>query len=75
MTRSPRTPRVLRPRTPLFPASDGPVAPWDGLTERQQLECRRALRQMLVAAARHARGVADDRQGGRDPRPEGLAHD
>jgi hypothetical protein len=75
MTRSPRTPRVLHQRALLFPVSDGPVAPWDSLTQRQQLECRRALRQILVAVAHHARGVADDHQGVPDPRPEGLAHD
>jgi hypothetical protein len=75
MNRSPRATGGLRQRPLLFPVSDGPIEPWNGLTDRQQQECRQALGQMLVAVARHSRNVIDDHRGLRGQRPEGFTHD
>ena len=75
MDRSPRTPGAPRQRPLLFPATNGPVGPWNGLAERHQQECRQALRQMLVAVARHARTPSDAQPGPLDQGPEGHTHD
>ena len=75
MSRSPRATGGPRQRPLLFPVSDGPVEPWCGLAERQRLECRWALREMLVAVARHARGAGDGRPGSSDENQERSTHD
>jgi hypothetical protein len=75
MNQSPRTAGSLRQRPLQFPAMNGRVEPWNGLTERQKQECREALRQMLVAVARHSREARDDRRGSHDQIPEEFPHE
>ena len=65
MSRSPRATGGPRQRPLLFPVSDGPV----------ELKCRWALREMLVAVARHARGAGGGRPGSRDETQERFTHD
>jgi hypothetical protein len=45
------------------------------LTERQQQECRQALRLMLVAVACHLRDAIDDQRGSLDPGPKDPSDD
>jgi hypothetical protein len=75
MNPSPRTTGARHQRPLQFPAIDGRVEPWNGLTERQQQECRQALRLMLVAVACHLRGATDDHSGPLDLRPKGPSDD
>jgi hypothetical protein len=75
MNPSPRMAGSLRQRPLQFPATDGRVEPWNSLTERQQQECRQALRHMLVAVACHLRNAIDDHRGSLDQRPEELIND
>jgi hypothetical protein len=75
MNQSPSTPGPLHQRPLRFPAMNGRLEPWDGLTERQQQECRQALCQMLVAVVRQLRDAVEDPRGLLDPRPEELTHD
>ncbi len=75
MSRSSSVTGVPRQRPLLFTLPDGPAEPWAGLTEHQRLECRRALRQMLVAVARQARGAGGTHPGPPDQRPEVPSHD
>jgi hypothetical protein len=75
MNISPRTTVSLRQRPLQFPAVNDHVELWEGLTERQQQECRQALGQMLVAVARHSRNAIDDHRGLLDQGPEILTHD
>ena len=70
MDRSPRTTVALRQRPLRFPTITGRVEPWDSLTERQQQECRQALRQMLVAVVLYSRDAIDDHPGPTDQDPE-----
>jgi hypothetical protein len=74
MNPSPRMTGSLRQRPLQFPATNGRVEPWNGLTERQQQECRQALRQMLMAVACHLRDAIDDHRGSPDQGPEELTH-
>jgi hypothetical protein len=48
---------------------------WDGLSERQQQDCRQALCQMLVAVIYHTRRAIDDRRESLDNTPEEFTHD
>jgi hypothetical protein len=75
MNPSPRTTGALHQRPLQFPATDGRVDPWDALTERQQQECRQALRLMLVAVACHLRGATDDHRGSLDQWQKDPSHD
>ena len=75
MDQSPRTTGALRQRPLRFPTMTGRVEPWDGLTERQQQECRQALRQLLVAVACHLRNATDDHRGPLEQGPKELTHD
>jgi hypothetical protein len=75
MNPSPCTTGARHQRPLPFPAINRQVEPWDGLTERQQQECRQALRHMLVAVACHLRNVIDDHRGSLDKGPEELTHD
>lgn len=75
MDPSPRTTGALHQRPLRFPAIDGRIEPWDGLTERQQQECRQALRLMLMAVVYHLRGDIDDRRGSLDQRPKDPSDD
>ena len=75
MNPSPHTTGARHQRPLQFPAIDGRVEPWDGLTERQQQECRQALRLLLVAVAYHLRGAIDDHRGSLDPGPKDPSHD
>jgi hypothetical protein len=47
---------------------------WDGLTGRQQQECRQALRQLLVAVARHSLTAIGDRRGSLGQGSENSTH-
>jgi hypothetical protein len=75
MNPSPRTTGALHQRPLQFPAIDGRVEPWNNLTERQQQECRQALRQMLVAVAYRLRNVIDDHRGSLDQGQKDPSHD
>ena len=72
MNQSPRTTGSLRQRSLQFPAMNDRVELWNGLTERQQQEAQQALRQMLVAVARHSRDSTGDHRGLLDRQPEEL---
>jgi hypothetical protein len=74
MNPSPRTTGALHQRPLQFPAIDGRVEPWDSLTERQQQECRQALRHLLLAVAYHLRDD-DDHRGSIDQRPKDPSDD
>jgi hypothetical protein len=75
MNPSPRTTGALHQRPLQFPAIDGRVEPWDGLTERQQQECRQALRHLLVAVAYPLRNAIDDHRGSLDQGPKDPSDD
>ena len=75
MNPSPRRTGAPRQRPLQFPAMSGRIELWNGLTERQQQECRQALRQILVAIACHPRTAIDEHRGSLDQRPEGFTHD
>jgi hypothetical protein len=70
-----RTTGALHQRPLQFPAIDSRVDPWDALTERQQQECRQALRLMLVAVAYQLRGATDDHRGSLDQKPKDPSDD
>jgi hypothetical protein len=70
-----RTTGAPHQRPLLFRTNDGPVEPWNSLTERQQQECRQALRHMLVAVACHLRDAGDDHRGSLDQGPKDPSHD
>ena len=75
MNPSPPTTGAPRQRPLPFPAMSGRIELWNSLTERQQQECRPALRQMLVAVVLHARNTLDDRRGSTDQGPEESTND
>ena len=75
MNISPHTTVTLCQRPLQFPAGNDRVELWEGLTERQQQECRQALSQMLVAVARHSRNAIDDHREFLDQGPEIITHD
>lgn len=75
MNPSDRTTGDLRQRPLEFPAANDRVEPWDGLSERQQQECRLALRLMLVAVVLHSRDAIDDHLGSIDQRSEKCTND
>jgi hypothetical protein len=75
MNPSPRSTGPVHQRPLQFPAIDGRVEPRDGLTERQQQECRQALRLMLVAVAYHLPDAIDDHRGSLDQRPKDPSDD
>jgi hypothetical protein len=75
MNPSSRTTGAPRQRPLPFPAMSGRNELWNGLTERQQQECRQALRLMLMAVVYHLRGDIDDHRGSLDQRPEDPSHD
>jgi hypothetical protein len=75
MNPSPRATGARHQRPLLFPAIDGRVEPWNGLTERQQRECRQALRHLLVAVACHLRDATDDQRRSLDQGPKDPSHD
>jgi hypothetical protein len=75
MNPSPRTTGAARQRPLQFPAMSGRIELWNSLTERQQQECRQALRQILVAVVLHARNTIDDRRGLTDQGPEEFTND
>lgn len=60
MKKSTRATRLPRQQTLSFRAIKGQVDLWNSLTEQQQQDCRQAVRQLLIAAARHARNAAHD---------------
>ncbi len=75
MNRSPRTTRNPRQRPLRFPAFNGQVELWNGLTEGQRLECRQVLGQMLLAVARHVQDAIDGHHGSRNQETEDFTHD
>jgi hypothetical protein len=75
MDRSRRMPGAPRQRPLPFPATSCPVEPRDRLAERHRLECRQALRQMLVAVALHGRAAVDPDAGRPGRGTEGPGHE
>jgi hypothetical protein len=70
-----RTTGSLRQPPLQFPAMNDRAECWDGLSERQQQDCRQALCQMLVAVIYHTRRAIDDRRESLDNTPEEFTHD
>jgi hypothetical protein len=75
MNPSPRTTGALHQRPLQFPAIDDRVEPWNGLTERQQQECRQALRHLLLAVVSHLRDATDDQRRSLDQGPKDPSDD
>lgn len=60
MKRPPRTMKPPRQQPLPFLDMNSQVDLWNGLSERQQQECRQVLCHLLTAVARHARNITRD---------------
>lgn len=63
MKQLPRTMDLTRQQNLPFPTVNGRVDLWNSLNEPQQQECRRVLREMLVAVVHQSRNALHDNEG------------